>query len=130
MAKIFLTNLITNYKSGMSIRPYCGKTASRRENIRIQIQAQPFWERFIPHRKSPGMIGNLVDQQAKTMGVRGFASVVMISECLNSKERTQVDFLRKLIWIISFVRKMHDTRNIVAQTFKQRRHILHLCNGG
>ena len=45
--------------------------ANTKKNIRTQTQAQPFWERLVPHRKSTGMIGNLVEQEVKTMNAMG-----------------------------------------------------------
>ena len=53
--------------------------ANTGKNVRIQMQAQPLWERLVPHRKSPGMIGNLVEQHVKTMSATGIASMFIIN---------------------------------------------------
>ena len=65
------------------------------KHVRIQMQAQPLWERLVPHRKSLGMVGNLIEQHVKTMSARGIASMFITNNILIIKSCTHMDFSSK-----------------------------------
>ena len=126
--------LCLNYgNTGYGIQSCLGTMAGMQTNERtsgLKYTCDRSGKTLCPHRKSPGMMGNLVDQQIKAMGARGFAFTVKPNECLGETTRGRQDFQRKNGQMISPARNLHGSHNTLAQTLVNRRCILSHRNGG
>ena len=134
LAKRTLTIPFTNYgNNGLGIQLYLGTMAGMRTNgetLGLKCAYQCSLKKNLPHRKSPGMVGNLFDQQIKVMGAMGFASVTTLCECLVGKMHVHRDIVRKNGRMALPARNLHGTGRISVQTRAKRRRTMFRCDGG
>ena len=103
--------------------------ANLRKAAKTKLHKQLFGEKLIAHRKSPGSIGNCVEQQVQTVCARGIALMFTTNGIMNKKVYSNMMLFGKTKVFLVVDRNTCFIVNNFAQTNTKTRRSLHRCYG-